>query len=128
MTQQFTCMVCHIIGIDKIIQRKERDRLQREKEILDAAESLLIEKGYDAMTMDEVAKRADFTKRTIYAYFTGKKDLYAAIVARALSHLNGLFEKAVELPGTELDKIASTGFDSSWNHERKSERRQQRHE
>jgi AcrR family transcriptional regulator len=91
-------------------ERKERERQQREKEILDAAESLFIEKGYESMTMDEVAKRADFTKRTVYAYFTGKEDLHAAIVARSLKHLNDLFEKAVKAPENGLEKIKATGL------------------
>jgi AcrR family transcriptional regulator len=90
--------------------RKERERRQREKEIIDAAEELFIQKGYSQMTMDEVAKRAEFTKRTVYAYFAGKEDLACAIVTRAISHLNDLFEEAVLEPETGFEKIEATGY------------------
>jgi AcrR family transcriptional regulator len=93
-----------------VAERKERERQRREKEIMDAAEEVFIEKGFDAMTMDEVAKRADFTKRTVYAYFPGKEDLACAIVTRAVSHLNDIFERAVSEPGTGFGKIEATGF------------------
>jgi len=91
-------------------ERKERERQQREREILDAAEGVFIEKGFDAMTMEEVAKRAEFTKRTVYAYFGGKEDLACAIVTRAVALLNDLFEKAVIAPKTGFDKIKATGY------------------
>jgi AcrR family transcriptional regulator len=92
-------------------ERKERERLQREREILDAAQSLFTEKGFDAMTMDEVAKRADFTKRTVYSYFAGKEDLAAAVVARSLARLNDLFAEAVKNGTTGLECIHAIGME-----------------
>ena len=48
------------------LQRRERERLAREAEILSAAERLFITKGYENTTMDVIAKEAEFTKRTLY--------------------------------------------------------------
>jgi TetR/AcrR family transcriptional regulator len=92
-----------------ISERKERDRLRRKKEIIDAAESVLIKKGFSAMTMDDVAAKAQFTKRTVYSYFSGKEDLYAAVKTRSLTYLNLLFEDASKTEGTGLDKIEAIG-------------------
>jgi AcrR family transcriptional regulator len=50
--------------------------------ILDAAEALLAEAGYQHMTIDEVAKRAKLGKGTIYLYFESKQDLALSIVDR----------------------------------------------
>ncbi len=93
-----------------VTERKERERLCREKEIIDAAEIVFIEKGFDAMTMDDVARRAEYTKRTIYSYFPGKEDLACAILTRAITRLNDLFEAAVKEPRTGFEKIEATGF------------------
>lgn len=62
--------------------RKERERIARRDAIVAAAETLFVEKGFDAASMDEVAKRAEFTKRTLYQYFPSKEDLYAAAVLK----------------------------------------------
>ncbi len=89
--------------------RREQERLARESRILDAARDLLIEKGLAVMTMDEVAARADFTKRTLYAYFPGKEELYAALITWALTELNDCFRTALTLPGTGLERISRVG-------------------
>ena len=47
------------------LSRRERERLVRESEIIAAAEKLFIVKGFDNTTMDEIAKAAEFTKRTV---------------------------------------------------------------
>lgn len=62
--------------------RSERERAFRESIMVDAAERLFIEKGYEAVSMDEVAKVAQFTKRTLYKYFTSKEDLFFAVALK----------------------------------------------
>lgn len=50
--------------------------------ILDAASDLFAEVGYQRMTIDEVARRANLGKGTIYLYFESKQDLALSIVDR----------------------------------------------
>jgi AcrR family transcriptional regulator len=54
----------------------------REAAILDAAEELLKEVGYDRMTLDAVARRASASKATIYRRWNGKADMVAALIDR----------------------------------------------
>jgi AcrR family transcriptional regulator len=54
----------------------------RETAILDAAQELLTEVGYDRMSIDEVARRARASKATIYRRWTGKAAMVAAVVHR----------------------------------------------
>lgn len=75
-----------------------------------AAQLLFVEQGFDAASMDEVADRAGFTKRTVYSYFTGKEDLYAAVLARALSSLNDRFEAASADTPDGLEGIRAIGY------------------
>lgn len=68
---------------------RERQRMQREASIIEAAFVLIIEKGYEAMTMDDLAERVGISKPTLYNHFASKE----AIAVRTLVELN---ERAVE--------------------------------
>ena len=56
---------------------------EREAEILDAAVDLLIENGYDRLTMDAVAVRAKASKATLYRRWTSKQSLVVDAVIRS---------------------------------------------
>lgn len=45
-----------------------------------AAKAVFFEKGYFSTTIDEIARRADITKGTVYLYFKSKDDLYASLM------------------------------------------------
>jgi AcrR family transcriptional regulator len=49
------------------------------RQILDAAERLIVEHGYEGMTMDQVAAAAGVAKGTIYLYFPSKQSLLAGM-------------------------------------------------
>ena len=50
--------------------------------ILAAAEGAFLASGFGAVTMDAIAREAGVSKATVYAHFTGKEELFGAIVAR----------------------------------------------
>ena len=56
------------------LTRRERERLERRRAMLDAARSVFAEKGYQEATLDEIAERAEFGKGTLYNYFEGGKE------------------------------------------------------
>lgn len=63
--------------------KKERDKLKREeyrKSILRAAEEIILRKGYTTMTMDDVARKAQLSKATIYNYFRNKGEMVVEIL------------------------------------------------
>lgn len=53
----------------------------KRRQILQAAEDLFLAQGYGAVSMEAIARRADVSKATLYAYFTGKDALFSCIVA-----------------------------------------------
>ncbi len=65
-----------------IQQRKEREKEIRRNDIIEAAERVFFTKGYDSATMDDVAKEAEFSKRTVYVYFNSKEQIYFEIMTR----------------------------------------------
>ena len=60
----------------------EADKQRREEKIIDAAESLLMERGYYALNMDQVAQTAGLAKGTLYLYFKTKEALFITVFER----------------------------------------------
>ena len=63
---------------------RERMRLLREEAIVDVVNRLLAEKGYEFMTVDEVAAEVGMAKASLYKHFASKEALAAAAMVRAL--------------------------------------------
>lgn len=76
-------------------ERKEQEKQLRRKDIVDAAETVFFSKGYEAATMDDVAKKAEFSKRTVYVYFRSKEQLYFEIMVRGYKILLKRIEVAL---------------------------------
>lgn len=74
-------------------ERKEREKKQRRKQIVDAAERVIFSKGLEQSTMDEIAEEAELSKGTLYLYFKNKKELYLALTRRGSDLLNERFAK-----------------------------------
>lgn len=60
-----------------------RSKAQTRLEILDAAYGLLWRQGFIRVSMDEIALRANLTKRALYQHFPSKDDLLAATLAHS---------------------------------------------
>ena len=65
-----------------IAERKEREKLQRRNDIIDAAEKVFFSRGFESATMDEIAEKVELSKGTLYLYFKSKEDLQFAIFMR----------------------------------------------
>ena len=91
-----------------IAERRQEERDRRRGEIVDAAEALYAELGWDAVTMDAVARKARLSRALVYVYFKDKRDLHFALVERALEELRVRFE-AVAGHGRGLDQCEAIG-------------------
>lgn len=63
---------------------KEQMLQAREEAIVKAVSRLLAEKGFEAMTVDEVAAEVGIAKASLYKHFPGKEDLAAAAMVRMM--------------------------------------------
>jgi TetR/AcrR family transcriptional regulator len=90
-------------------RRKEKEKELRRNEIIDAAEKLFFKKGYEGVSMDDVAKETQLAKGTLYLYFKNKESLFFAVVLRATRIMNAMFKEGVEKAETGADKLRSTG-------------------
>lgn len=92
-----------------IADRKEREKEQRRNDILGAAEKLFFSRGYDNVSMDDIAKEVELNKATLYLYFKNKEALFFTIVLRGVVILNNLLKENVTKAGTGPEKLWEVG-------------------
>jgi TetR/AcrR family transcriptional regulator len=68
-------------------ERRARERVQRRRDILDAARQEFFERGFHRPTVDDVAARAEISKGTVYLYFTSKEEILAHLLLEGLDLL-----------------------------------------
>ena len=83
---------------------KEQMLRAREEAIVKAVNRLLAEKGFDAMTVDEVAAEVGIAKASLYKHFPSKEDLAAAAMVRVMRRAQD-FLQALPAGDAPLDKI-----------------------
>ncbi len=79
---------------------RERKKLETRRHIADTALRLFVERGFDAVTVDEVAAAADVSKKTVFNYFPTKEDLVFDRVREREALLVGLVRDRA--PGVSL--------------------------
>lgn len=92
-----------------ITERKEREKEQRKKDIIDAAERVFFNKGFDTATVDDVANEAELSKGTVYLYFKSKEDIHFAISMRGMDILNRLIREIYDEKKNSADNILEFG-------------------
>jgi AcrR family transcriptional regulator len=63
-------------------QRRERRRALSRDQILDSAEQVFARAGYHEASLREIAELAEFSVGTVYGLFTGKDEIYRAVMLR----------------------------------------------
>lgn len=87
--------------------RKQREREQRRNEIINAAEKFFFARGYDNVTMDEIADEAEVNKGLLYYYFKNKEALFFAVDLRGVQILHEMYVKCSNLDVDGYTKIRS---------------------
>jgi AcrR family transcriptional regulator len=75
--------------------RRRQEKEVKKKDIVDAAERVFFSKGYEYTYMDEVAREAEYSKRTVYIYFNSKEQIYFEIMIRGYNLLIEMMEKTL---------------------------------
>jgi AcrR family transcriptional regulator len=86
-------------------ERREREREGRRQQILDAARQMLVEKGLNGTSMNQVAQLGELGVATIYFYYRSKEELFAALQQEGLELLYSRIEQASRKGKSNADKI-----------------------
>lgn len=81
---------------------RTRDRVRTRRQILNAATKEFATKGLEGARTNDIAKRANVSKRMLYHYFMSKDGLFQAVLEQTYAEIRGAEE---ELELTSLDPI-----------------------
>ena len=70
-----------------IAERKEKEKMQMRRRILDAARKFFVEDGFDRVTIRRIAEEIEYSPATIYLYFKDKNDILSALCAQGFEKL-----------------------------------------
>jgi AcrR family transcriptional regulator len=103
----------------RVATRQERVRMsgqERREQLLDVGRQLFADKGFEAVTVEEIAAKAKVSKPIVYEHFGGKEGLYAVVVDREMSYLLGSITEGLAIdddvhPRTLLERAGMALFD-----------------
>src|SRR5664279_3715890 len=84
---------------------RARNKLDKLRRIMDAAQSLFVAKGFDDTTMREIAVRAGVGLGTIFLYAKDKRDLLFLTINEPLQHITQRAERAVDPKAPMIDNL-----------------------
>ena len=98
-----------LVRMNYLAERRLEEKEARRNQIVDAAEEVYADIGWEATTIDQVARRARLSRALVYVYFKDKVDLHAAICERALRMLGERFQQTAARLTRGIDKIEALG-------------------
>lgn len=91
----------------------QRRGVERRRAILDAAEALLAEQGYEAATLKAIGERAGIPTASMYHYFPDRHQVDAELLQHHVRQLDAILNGVLENPGPgTLEGIADALIDA----------------
>jgi len=88
-----------------IAERKSREREDRRRNILELTKGLVLEKGVDALSMQDIADAAELSKATLYLYFQSKESLFMEILDEATKSFCAYVEERIDPESTGIEAL-----------------------
>lgn len=66
------------------LSRRDREREFKKELIAEAAQRLFTRSSYESVTVEDIAKEAEFGKGTIYQYFNSKEEILSFVLCRSI--------------------------------------------
>lgn len=82
-------------------QRVEENRLF----ILNAAETVFAQKGFNQATVDDISEEAQFSKATLYRYFNSKREIFIDIILNTFNSVNREVKEILEMEIEPEEKL-----------------------
>lgn len=91
------------------LRGKQLELHERDERVLSLAQQLFIEEGYQAVTIDAIARGLGFSRGTLYQRFSCKEELVLELAIRCHRQLTEVMEFAAAIPGRPRERVAAIG-------------------
>src|SRR5438270_14051489 len=91
------------VGSDEAIPKVRRNGSR--EAIVDAAERLFLQRGFGAVSMDELAEAAGEARRTLYNQFASKEEIFREMLVRVSGQLEHALPPGIETSGSVQDVL-----------------------
>jgi AcrR family transcriptional regulator len=88
-----------------LLERRGKEKDSRKKLILKSARTLFFKKGFNKVTVDEIAKCSELGKGSIYLYFKSKEEIYAQILLNDIDSFNQQVSVLLDKKNTASDLL-----------------------
>src|SRR3954471_7756225 len=89
-------------------ERREREKHDLRRKILDTARELFVKEGYDAVSMRKIAQEIEYSPTAIYLHFKDKEALFAELCSTDFRRLAGVFQ-SISTIKDPIERIRRTG-------------------
>jgi AcrR family transcriptional regulator len=92
-----------------VLRGKQLELHHRDERVLSLARQIFIEEGYQAVSIDAIAKQLGFSRGTLYQRFSCKEELILELAIRCHRQLTEVMEYAASIPGRPRERIVAIG-------------------
>jgi AcrR family transcriptional regulator len=89
---------------------------ERKAEMIEVAERLFLEKGYDQTAISDIVRAVNVAQGTFYYHFKSKEDILGAILAKSLGTVGQIFSETIDrtdlTPSEKLAEVIGAVFDT----------------
>jgi len=89
--------------------RSDKEKALRRETLLNAAQDVFFQKGFERTSMDDIANKAGFSRPLLYVYFKDKKDIYRSLRIRSVEALRDRMKANVDLRTTGIERVRQVG-------------------
>lgn len=80
-----------------VAERRERERQARKTLVLDAARTLLLERGFNGTTTKQIAEQCELSEATLFFYFKNKDEIFLSLLFEGISFWEQGLEEIAQL-------------------------------
>jgi len=88
-----------------IVERKNRQRAEREAHIVSAARAIAAREGWDAVTVRRLAQEIEYSQPVLYAHFENRDAIVGAVAVQGFEELTEALMRAAEVSGIQRDAL-----------------------
>lgn len=88
-----------------VAERREREREARKTSVLDAARTLLLERGFNGTTTKQIAEHCELSEATLFFYFRNKDEIFLSLLFEGITFWEQGLEKIAQLDSSAEKKL-----------------------